>query len=91
MSEQKKQGEAEKKRKKVAIGWDFWGVFVLLFGGLNFFTGLGGAVGGLIAAVLAYLIIWKLPKRYGGRKIPIQLSIAFLVVGVALFVATYAL
>ena len=84
MSEQKEQDEVA-KRKKVGIGWDFWGLWALLFGGTLFFIGLGGALGGLITAV------WKLPKRYRGRKIPIQLSIAFLVVGVALFVAAYAL
>jgi len=90
MSEQKEQDEVA-KRKKIGIGWDFGGLWPLLFGGTIFFTGLGGALGGLITAALAVLILWKLPKRYRGRKIPIQLSIAFLVVGVALFVTAYAL
>jgi len=91
MSEQKEQGEVEKKRAKVGIGWDFWGLWALLFGGINFFIGFGGALGGVITAVLALLIIWKLPKRYRGRKIPIQLSIGFVVAGLAFFVAAYAL
>ena len=82
---------SKKKRVEVATSWDFWGLWVLLLGGMMFFTGLGGFVGGLIAAALAILILWKLPKRYRGRKIPIHVSIGFLVVGVALFVSSYIL
>lgn len=63
-------------------GWAVWAVvFVILSSTL-----VGGAIGGLIAAVLAIPITKALPVRSDGRRLPAVLSVVLIVTAAIVFI-----
>jgi hypothetical protein len=60
-----------------------WAVFAVVFKLVSFLL-VGGAVGGVIAGMIAYPIGNALPTRADGRKIPVPVSWALIVLSFAL-------
>lgn len=60
-----------------------WAVFAVVFKVVSFLF-IGGAIGGVISGLIAYPIGNALPTRADGRKIPVPVSWALIVLSFAL-------
>ena len=72
------------------MGFDmlaFWALSFLVAGALQLLTGVGEITGGIVAAVVAAVLVLALPRQNSGRKLPLVVSLALLATGGAMLAA----